>query len=132
VFTDLPVQTTFEPLLWLLSVEAWLELKRVSGVGVATVDPPSDCTTRGFLWGTKQRQPALPLALCCRPARSQERKTQTLHQVSLGLVYGRRHPTFSEVESMCSNVKGYDSIEMDSLYQLCLSALGAFAFLPWV
>lgn len=52
-----PVQTTFAPLLWLLSAETWLELSLVSGGGAVTDDDPRDCNTRGFFWSKKQTNP---------------------------------------------------------------------------
>lgn len=47
--SNLPVQTTFEPLLWLLSTETWPELSLVSEGVAETDDVPRDCITRGFL-----------------------------------------------------------------------------------
>lgn len=56
LLSNLPVQTTFEPLLWLFSAETWLELSRVSGGGAVTDDAPRDGTTRGFFWSEKNKQ----------------------------------------------------------------------------
>lgn len=53
--SSLPVQMTFEPLLWLLSAETWLELSRASGGGAVTDVAPRDCTTRGFFWSSKNQ-----------------------------------------------------------------------------
>lgn len=57
------MQTTFEPLLWLLSAETWLELSRASGGGAVTDVAPRDCTTRGFFWSKKQTN-GLLLTVC--------------------------------------------------------------------
>lgn len=64
LFTDLPVQTTLRLLVWLLSAEAWLELSLVSGGGVETNNAPTDGTTRGFLYNTKQAY-TISLTLSC-------------------------------------------------------------------
>ena len=106
MFTDLPVQTTLEPLLWLLSVEAWLELKRVSGVGVATADPPSDCTSRGFLWGRNKGTPPISASLSAVGLRTHGRGERGPPPPGeSGVVHGRLHLTFSEMESTFAQMK---------------------------
>lgn len=45
----LPVQTTFELLLWLLSAEACPGVSLVSGGGAVTAGVPRDFNTPGFL-----------------------------------------------------------------------------------